>query len=591
VGQQVRTVDVTMRRVNPDGTAGPFISRDEALVAQVQYRIRVQVGRRSGVSIVSGDVPPIDLLLPPPEKGRRHLLHVALYTDDFELSSPIMQRLELPEVGASPAIHFDVAPRRGVRNAQARIAVYYDLPPDTTDGEMRNHLIQTFLLTAYNRDSEDQPTEKGVEVTLEFSLNARFSQLEHLQSRLVSLALNDGPTPASHKLMIKRDSDALPVTFTEAQISASLKSIRETLDWASRNDARTGPRFPADQDEGAPADFDQVIWRLAAAGRILRDELFSGALESPLEAALTATVRERDKLIQAVHLVRNFAFPWTAIYDFALPPNVVGDPVPTICKDFRRKKADGTPYSCGECLDGCTYPDKSKAVCVYGFWGTRHQVEQIVSDKANEPRGLQPVGPGAVAFTIGLTGTFVQEIPNALTQKLGASVRQIPENEDFLPTLWTERRPAILLLVGHYRTKDVTGEPAGPRLTLPGQRFLRPGDILKQRESHPENWTDPRSVILLAACSGGVVDITSVSNFVNIFTRVGAGAVIGPEAIIFEGIARRFAVEMSESLVGGKSVGAAMLEFRRRLLQSLNPLGLVFTAYGFADLAASTSTH
>jgi hypothetical protein len=45
---------------------------------------------------------------------------------------------------------------------------------------------------------------------------------------------------------------------------------------------------------------------------------------------------------------------------------------------------------------------------------------------------------------------------------------------------------------------------------------------------------------------------------------------------------------MSEALIAGKSVGAAVLEFRRLLLQNLNPLGFLFTAYGFADLAAPT---
>jgi len=69
IGQQARTVDVTMRRLNRDGTAGPFVKPYDPLDSQMRYRIRVQVGRRSAVSIVSGDVPPIDLLLPPPEKG------------------------------------------------------------------------------------------------------------------------------------------------------------------------------------------------------------------------------------------------------------------------------------------------------------------------------------------------------------------------------------------------------------------------------------------------------------------------------------------------------------------------------------------
>jgi hypothetical protein len=589
--QQARTVDVTVRGLNADGSAGRFVEMREALVARARYRIQVQVGRRSVVSIVSGDVPPIDLLLPPPERGRHHVLHVALYTDDFSLGSPILQRLELPEVGASPPVHFDVVTLSGGRSAQARIAVYYDLPPEAPDGEMRNHLIQTFLLKAHVRESEDQPAEEGIAVVLEFSLNARFNQLPRLQSRLISLACNDGPGPASHMLMMKRGTDALPVKFTDMQISASLKSIRDTFEWASSNDASSGPRFPADQDQGVPADFDRVIARVARAGRFLYRELLGGALGTPLGVALTAAAHDHDKLIQVTLLVRNFAFPWTSIYDFDLPTELAGAPDPMICKGFQRKQPDGTPFSCGDCLGQCLFPDKTKAVCVYGFWGMRHQIEQLVADKNEAPLELRPVGPGAVAFSMGLDGRFLDEIPHDLEQKLGTFARRIADNEDVLPTLWSDQRPAVLLLVGHYRVKDVDGEPVGPRLTLSAQRFLRPDDIIRQYSANPENWRDPRSVILLAACSGGVVDIGSVQNFVNLFMGVGAGAVIGPEAIIYEGVARRFAVEMSGALVNGTSVGVAILEFRRRLLQNLNPLGLMFTAYGFADLATSSSRH
>lgn len=586
ISRQTRVVDVTMRRLSRAGIAGTFVQSDQSLVAQARYRVRVQVGRRSQVSIVSGNVPPIDLLLPPHEEGCGHVLRVAFYSDDFELLSPLVQRLELPEVGASSPVQFDISPRRVQQDARARIAVYYDLPPDGDGKATRNHLVQTFLLTARVRASESRYFEtKVVDVAPEFSLNARFSQLEQLQSRLVSLALNDGPD--GHKLMMKRGGDALPVDFTEGQLGESLKNIRSTLDWISRNDDRSGPRFPADQAEGKAEDFNQAIWRLASSGHSVYGELFGSAVRTPLEAALNEIAQQHDKLIQTVYLTRNYAFPWTSIYDLDLPPDVVGGPVPTICDGFRRKKPDGSPLSCGECLGNCLHPDKREAVCVYGFWGTRHQVEQLTIDTGENSPVLRPVGPGALAFSMGITGTFVNQIPSDLDAKLKDTARRIPDDEDFVPALWTDRRPAVLLLVGHYKSADVAGEPRGPRLTLPGKRFLLPDDILRQRQMHPKDWADPRSVILLAACSGGVVDITSARNFVNVFTGVGAGAVIGPEVIIYEGVARRFAVEISEALVAGRSVGAAVLDFRRGLLQNLNPLGLVFTAYGFADLAAA----
>jgi hypothetical protein len=591
--QQARTVDVTMQRVNADKSGGPFLTMDGMLVADAPYRIRVQIGRRSAVSIVSGDVPPIDLLLPPPEKGRQHILSIALYTDDFDLASPILQRVELPEIGPSPPVNFEVRTRQGVTRASARIAVYYDLPPDAK-GPDRNHLIQSFLLSAGVRDStqsEENADSRGIVVTLEFSLEDRLSRLEKLTPRLISLALNDDGTAGSHKLMMKSGASAVPVRFTEKEIEGALKSIRDTFTWASHSDTDDGARFPADQEEGTEQDFEQVIWRLADSGHVLFDELFGRALNTELEASLTASRQRTDDRIQAVHLALNFAFPWTVIYDFPLPPTVADGKRPPICKGFRRRHADESAYSCRDCLADCLHPDKREAVCVFGFWGTRHQVEQLLSDKMQKPDALRPIGPGAVAFTMGLTGTYVQQIPNDLASRLGTSAREIKENEDLLSTLWSDKRPAVVLLVGHYMTADKPGHPRGPRLTMPGQnRFLQPGDVYEKRRNNPSNWSDPRSVVLLAACSGGVVDITSVRNFVNVFTGVGAGAVVGPETLIYEGLARQFAIEMSEALVNGVSVGAAVVQFRRNLLRKFNPLGLVFTPYGFADLAAPSTS-
>jgi hypothetical protein len=107
IAEQARTVDIAIERHFGAKRAAQFLTAADALVAQAAYRIRVQVGRRSSVSLVVGHVPPIDVLLPPPKRGRRHVLNVALYTADFDLgATPAMQRLELPEVGASPPVYF-----------------------------------------------------------------------------------------------------------------------------------------------------------------------------------------------------------------------------------------------------------------------------------------------------------------------------------------------------------------------------------------------------------------------------------------------------------------------------------------------------
>jgi hypothetical protein len=77
-------------------------------------------------------------------------------------------------------------------------------------------------------------------------------------------------------------------------------------------------------------------------------------------------------------------------------------------------------------------------------------------------------------------------------------------------------------------------------------------------------------------------------SFADQFVRIaGAAGVIGTEITIFEPLARNFAEPfLAAFLQGGpeNSVGQLMKRFRLDLLQKLNPLGLVFTPYCYADL-------
>jgi|APLak6261658528_1056013.scaffolds.fasta_scaffold00271_2 hypothetical protein len=590
-----RTADIAMQRQNPDKSEGKFIGKRDILATLTAYRIRVQIGDRSPVSIISGDPPSIDILLPPPIHGRNHVLHVALFTDDFDLKSPILQRLELPEAGPSQPLYFDVVTRQVKEQAQARLSIYYDLPPGADGSEVhRNHLIQSFILLARVGEKEGKLDwrERGVEAILDFSLTERFVDLEVLKPRMLSLALNDGPGLESHKLMMKRGSEAAAVGFTEAEIADSINSLREELEWASNTDEARIPRFPAGET-GKPQEFDKVIRKLAKLGKSLHNKLFLSAEDDLLIEGIKSAIKRCDDVIQVIQLARNYPFPWPLLYDFELPQDIVGAPPPLVCKDFLRKHDDGRPYSCQECLANCHYPNKQQTVCVYGFWGSRHQTEQLLSSRKGyvKPESLKPVGPGSVGFMLGIDTFYVAPIPQELADKLAhsqGSPRKIDSNPNLLDILWDDaQRPAILLLVGHYMTKDAVGEPSGPRITLPEGRFLQPGDIVA-KSMNSADWKDPHTVVLLAACEGGVVEIKESVNFVSTFLRAGAGAVIGPEAKIYDGLARRFGVDLSTAMiVDGMAVGPAMLAFRRKLLLELNPLGFAFTAYGFADLAAS----
>jgi hypothetical protein len=160
---------------------------------------------------------------------------------------------------------------------------------------------------------------------------------------------------------------------------------------------------------------------LAQAGQKLHQGLFLAITDRELVAGLRAARTRPDDLIQIVHYAYNFPFPWPLLYDFDLPENIAGAPLPDVCKGFRRQK-QGRPYSCRECLKECLHPDKRESVCAFGFWGMRHQVEQLLLDgtEHDEPPELKPMAEGAVGVLIGYPTHYLSAIPGDLTTRLGA---------------------------------------------------------------------------------------------------------------------------------------------------------------------------
>src|SRR5258706_5757587 len=88
----------------------------------------------------------------------------------------------------------------------------------------------------------------------------------------------------------------------------------------------------------------------------------------------------------------------------------------------------------------------------------------------------------------------------------------------------------------------------------------------------------------MAACDSAGEDLLTMNGFITAFAKARAGAFLGTETTVFEPLARDFALAVTKSLVGHQSLGTALLDFRRGLLQKLNPLGFVFSGYGDAEL-------
>ena len=547
--RQERRVDIALERRG----APPAVEMQTVLLNAAEYLLRVGIGLSFPRSIVTGEVPEIDLLLPDLEPDLGYQLEVAVYGQDFRTVTAPIQSVYLPRFGASMPVEFVVqAPLQPVDRATLRIAVYY-----------QGHVVQTFLLTT-RVGSQETYAEDGLSVRLEFSRTRRLENLADLHPRTVSLGLNEDG--ANHRLLIKGDETVGDYVLSERLLSRAANAFRRALYQATYSE-KNSPRFPEDgQETTREEEAAAVVRTLAELGNKLHLELFRRTTPS-LKQSLRQLTRSRDETIQIVRHDPNYAFPWAALYDFD-PPEESNAPV---CFG----KVSGRP---------CLHEGTEEVVCVYGFWGVRHRIEQLLvpPDPSSGIPTLSVPAPQAcppVLLALGASDRWVDDLARKMNSFDKAFATQLQPDVELLDTLWGERsRPAIAILLGH-----LEGAGDAPRIGLSGGRYVE-GDPVTRREFTQGEWLDPRSIVFLMACSSSATRHATLAGLPLAFTSAGAGGVIGTEAPVFTGLAARFAHEVTLDLWSGKSIGEAVMQFRRRLLGSMNPLPFAFTAFGDADL-------
>ncbi|MFL6196140.1 MAG: CHAT domain-containing protein [Thermoanaerobaculia bacterium] len=556
---QERRVDVAIQSL--DAVPVQAVPTTSTIRRGGLYRLRVHVGhRQEEESSMIGEPPPLDPLLPE-NRRRGHTLHVVVYEKDFNLLSPRVQALYLPDLGGSQPIHFDLrAPQRDGL-ARLRIKIYY-----------RNQLLQSFLLT--KKIAEAEAIDEGgspLGVELAYSRTARFGNLTDFKPRLLSVGVNQEPESDRHLFMFKMGKTAEAIDLSEALLSKEIERFRKILLDATI-DEQNNARFSSYDVNPSKDEFFKVIRDLADAGRALHRAL-QVRMSRKLKEGLRKVAQASDHTLQFVRDDPKYVFPWAILYDYGLPERRAGEAPPPVCLG-------------GACGHG---PD-DKVYCVNGFWGIRHALEVLLAragELEDEVRVVQrPARDAAIFVAVEKGDQIAEDMAAELKKDLGATVRVAREEDELLDLLWdAKERPALLVLLGHLETKKIDDELPGPRIVIfPKKRWVR-ADEVTDREFSKGSWTQPRTVVLLMACGSAETEVGTLNDFVTAFSSAGAAAVVGTECLVFSRLVSRFSKEMTADLLNGKTtLGEAIKTFRRRLLDIGNPLGFVFTSAGNADL-------
>jgi hypothetical protein len=575
--QQRRAVDIGLERLDTD----VFLSHVESsckLQAGARYQLRVHIGNPLPGNLMEGLVPAIDLLLPDPDKTDGHELEIAIQRKEFALLSDPVQPAYLPRFGGSEPVYFTILAPREIGPANLRICIYY-----------RNQLLQSFLLKAEIELSQQFMNYPSAHVVLEYSRTERFTNLDNLRPRAVSIAANSGLSD-THELFIK-GARVGTVPLGDKAFTDAMDDIRAILlEWTvNPNDNSIARVYPTVQaGDAASAEEAEVVRKLADKGHELYKAFFrSTRATTELMKSLGNLRKTSSETIQVVRLSERFVFPWTLLYDFEKPESGTGD---ACLGHFRDANGIAQP---------CAHGARDRVYCINGFWGIRHRVEEFIAggQAGDVVKTISPLpGHELVRMAIDCSVPGAQKLSDDLQAELGAAAVPGPiQSQALIQLLWQKppQRPAVLLVLGHLETgaPHFQDEPSGQRIVLvPEKSWLTEESISNQFIASAEAWDQPRSLVLLMACGSATTNVDKLNDFVLALNAAGAGAIVGSECVVFSDFACEFAQYLTPRLSKrdgagqATSLGQAMMDFRVQKMKSGNPLAFVFRSIGDADL-------
>jgi hypothetical protein len=559
----VRCFDASLSRVE---TAPPLtpVKSTESLLAGAVYELRVHIGNRFPESLVAGEVAAMDSLVGPPDSDSGHQLEICVQGKDFRVVSIAVHNVLLPPVGSTVPVYFQVRTPERYGDARLRITVHH-----------RNHLIQSFLLTAQIADSEK--AQASLEIRQEFARSEQFTNLDQLQPRDLYLGFNQGQ--ATHELMIKTDQATSELNLSAGAYSQAVNDLRQALNEAviipNLNMARTYPIVAPGNQPGI--DASNAFRNLAKLGNAVYLALFSALPRGAIRKAMVRLQTSSGDKIQVVRFEPRSAFPWALLYDWDLPDEEYNAPPAAVCLGY---DAAANP---------CAHGPNDRVYCVRGFWGVRHEVEELLEQQRNASQTVPK--PSADIIRIAASTNLVQA--TTLQANLAAScgtgtLASGPSQESLLlDLLWQDPpvRPAVLIVLGHFETEQKPGEPDTPRVELqPSTEWLTLKHLLERASKAPDEWNDPRTIVIFAPCGGAATSTDTLNDFVTALNSAGAGAIIGMQSTIGGDQATDFAEKLTTRLWAYDSLGEAMQKVRSETIMSGDPGGFLLQSFGDIDL-------
>jgi hypothetical protein len=549
-------------------------------------------------------------------------LDIGLTSIDFECSGEPVQTLRLLPNVDSDWVMFAVRPRKATTEpgvARLRVSIFQN-----------NNLAQSFIVASLLDQGPADPVR-----AIAFALDAQPSQVRalgelgyvtrmeyssravddpHAEPRALSIIANRS---AGEKIITIKGKDLFRFT-RDPNLPDYVRALRNALEAESTEaDGQTYAYRHGKGDNGGTREaLVGSLWNIADAGF----QLFNALVPERDEQTRIREQVAGAPAIHAAHVDLTSVVPWALIYDRPVRKldwiidrvtgerrNVAIAVCPAAMPGSDGKLPQGRCEGAGCLLHESETTRRRDAkedvlleesvICPRHFWGFSVPIEVPAQQKAGirtkEPAPMRTQTPAAVppAFCadfnrhLDFSESHRKKIEGLSVPPLASFLSPHESGRTGLLNMLDSQQPDVVYLFCHALKRKKFGKMLlGPSLDLGLGHVNEIGDLIRPQDFAGKAWSNA-PLVFINACAGNGFEAYAPSPFIKQFIQGrGAGAVIGAEVIVWESLAAEFAYEFFSSFLAGESAGQAMLVARGKLLAKFNPLGLVYSLYGSADL-------
>lgn len=405
----------------------------------------------------------------------------------------------------------------------------------------------------------DKEAEQGTRSRQDHGVTRTWTDLQRFGGRRLSLVLNDDGD--SHRVYVHGSTDGPADWSLNPNVQTQLvQPLRDALTDHIENS--TAP-------EGA-------LRALASAGSELALRLDERLGRDKDAKSLFRGLRtEADQVVQIVRADAHQAIPWGLLYDWDVPAAVDSA---TVCWGV----TGSSP---------CTHANGDGVVCVRGFWGIRHRIEELVG-AVYEPALVISIPNAALRIDLarGLpNNSYIDTFVSTLQRS--ATVHEIAGTDSLLERLWDQARSPVCAVVGHLNA-------AGEIECGTSETGITASTITTHARTH-RDLDDPHPLVLLFVCESGAVTPELVASQALALTSAGIAGLVCTETVVRSSHIRDFGTALITELLDTIGVSGAIEPFpfagslqraRTSLLADQLVVGLAFLAFGPATLTFEVSS-